>query len=135
MEDREGRYLLDTNALILYLYRDALSAKAKAAVLSSYTVCVSVASFWEIAIKQSIGKLDITNTIEELGRICEQSGIGVLPIQNRHLDYIKALPKLHGDPFDRLIIAQAVVERLTLITRDRIIPEYCGVLEGLQVLW
>ena len=118
-------YLLDTHAMLWYL-RDSpeLSASAHALIDNAEYVAVSIASFWEIAIKQCIGKMQFCMTIPELESLCLDRDIQVLPIQSIVLEQIKSLPKIHGDPFDRLIIAQAQIGKMTIITRDRIIPQY-----------
>ena len=118
-------YLLDTHAMLWYL-RDSpeLSASAHALIDNAEYVAVSIASFWEIAIKQCIGKMQFCMTIPELESLCLDRDIQVLPIQSVVLEQIKSLPKIHSDPFDRLIIAQAQIGKMTIITRDRIIPQY-----------
>ena len=118
-------YLLDTHAMLWYL-RDSpeLSASAHALIDNAEYVAVSIASFWEIAIKQCIGKMQFCMTIPELESLCLDRDIQVFPIQSVVLEQIKSLPKIHGDPFDRLIIAQAQIGKMTIITRDRIIPQY-----------
>jgi PIN domain nuclease of toxin-antitoxin system len=85
---------------------------------------VSIASLWEIAIKSSIGKLEIKNSLEEIAEICLENKIELLAINPLHLDQIKNLPRIHGDPFDRLIISQALAENLIIVTKDSIIPKY-----------
>ncbi len=87
-------------------------------------VYVSVASLWEIAIKQSINKLNIRCSIEEITVMCTKAKINILPIDAKHLDKIKELPAIHNDPFDRLIIAQAITEGMDIITKDYYIPKY-----------
>ena len=89
------------------------------------------ASLWEIAIKQSIGKLDIEVTSAELADKCAEAGIDILSITPKHLDYISKLPSIHNDPFDRLIISQAVTEGLSLVTKDEKIAKY----EDVNVIW
>ena len=118
-------YLLDTHAMLWYL-RDSpeLSTSAHSLIDRAEYVAVSIASFWEIAIKQSIGKMQFCMTIPELESLCLDRDIQVLPIQSAVLEQIKSLPKIHGDPFDRLIIAQAQVGKMTIVTRDRMIPQY-----------
>ena len=118
-------YLLDTHVMLWYL-RDSseLSASAHSLIDKAEYVAVSIASFWEIAIKQSIGKMQFCMTIPELESLCLDRDIQVLPIQSVVLEQIKSLPKIHGDPFDRLIIAQAQIDKMTIITRDRMIPQY-----------
>ena len=118
-------YLLDTHAMLWYL-RDSpeLSESAHSLIDKAEYVAVSIASFWEVAIKQSIGKIQLGMTIPELESLCLDRDIQVLPIQSAVLEQIKSLPEIHGDPFDRLIIAQAKIGKMTIVTRDRMIPQY-----------
>ena len=118
-------YLLDTNAL-LYIFSapSELSARARRIVRGESSLYVSVASFWEIAIKQSIGKLRFNMTIPKLEFLCQERDIQILGISSAALERIKDLPQIHGDPFDRYIVAQAQTENLYIITCDRIIPQY-----------
>ena len=113
-------YILDTHTLLWYL-RDSeeLSDTARNTINDSDYVCVSAASLWEIAIKHSIGKLDLEFTISQIEDLCSDKDIYIL-----HLDELKKLPNHHNDPFDRLIICQAIAENTTIITRDTIIPKY-----------
>lgn len=85
---------------------------------------VSIASLWEIAIKQSIGKLNLNCSIGDIVRICEEEGIDILHIRSEHLDQIKLLPMVHNDPFDRLIISQAIVENLSIVSKDHVFGDY-----------
>ena len=118
-------YLLDTHTLIWLLFTKGILPDAVyQAVATSEYVYASIVSLWEIAIKQSIGKLEIKNSIAEIADICEESGYELLPIKPIHLDCVKTLPIFHRDPFDRLLIAQATTEGLTIITKDAIIPRY-----------
>jgi PIN domain nuclease of toxin-antitoxin system len=125
-------YILDTNALIFYLYNPEQLSKAALNIVSNANnrLCVSIASLWEIAIKSSIGKLEIKNSIEEIVGICFKNKIELLAINPPHLDQIANLPPVHGDPFDRLIISQALVENLAIVTRDSIIPKY-----DVRIVW
>ena len=91
---------------------------------------VSIVTFWEIAIKQNIEKLKLEYTPSELITLAEQQAISVLQISPKHLDTIRTLEKIHNDPFDRLIIAQAQCEDMTIITKDSIIPKY-----KVKILW
>ena len=84
----------------------------------------SIASLWEIAIKQKLGKLDGTLTITELDELCRTAHFVQLSIKPVYIERTKTLDFIHRDPFDRLLIAQAQCENLTLITRDTIIPKY-----------
>ncbi len=118
-------YLLDTHTLLWYL-RDSpeLSKKALKIISTEDEIFVSVASLWEIAIKNSIGKLDLEFSLEKIEELCDEKDITILQINGKQLDKIKLLPKIHSDPFDRLIIAQAQTENLTIITTDSKIPKY-----------
>lgn len=120
------RYILDTNALIFYLYNPERLSKAALDIVynESNQIYVSSVSLWEIAIKSSIGKLEIKNSMEEIAGVCFKYKIELLAINPLHLDQIANLPQIHGDPFDRLIISQAIAEKLIIVTRDSIIPKY-----------
>ncbi len=118
-------YIIDTHALLWYLRNSGdLSKTALNTINTADIIYTSVASLWEIAIKQSIGKLDLDFSISQIENLCTEKDIQILPIKSIHLDELKNLPKHHGDPFDRLIIAQALAENLTIITRDSTIPNY-----------
>ena len=75
-------------------------------------------SFWEMAIKSALGKLILPKSVELLWQEAEPAGIGVLPIQARHLTRLATLPHHHRDPFDRLMIAQALEEGWEVISSD-----------------
>ena len=91
---------------------------------------MSVGTFWEMAIKESIGKLKLPASVDALMADCENNGFSILPIKAAHLALLKDLPKIHGDPFDRLYICQAKAEAMTLITADEHIAQY-----DIQTLW
>jgi PIN domain nuclease of toxin-antitoxin system len=82
---------------------------------------VSAASAWEIAIKQALGKLDAP---DDFARACESSGFELLNVDFAHASAAGALPAIHNDPFDRMLVAQAELEALTLMTRDRRLGAY-----------
>jgi PIN domain nuclease of toxin-antitoxin system len=128
------KYLLDTCALIDMLFTpERLSTRAWAALESGNSLAVSIASFWEIMIKQQIGKLGIKETsAQDLKTACTALDIEVLQTEIKHIDLIRSLPRYkdHGDPFDRLIICQALSEKLPLITSDGKMSRY-----GVQVIW
>lgn len=125
-------YLLDTNALLYFLYdSDKLSKRAAGIIYSNYErICVSIVSMWEIAIKASIGKLEIKSSISKIAETCEKEQLYILSMKPFHLDEIGRLPAIHGDPFDRMIISQAIAENLIIITKDAVIPQY-----HVKVLW
>lgn len=117
-------YLLDTHILIWYfLGSDELSATAKQCIADGKCF-YSLASLWEIAIKQSLKKIDIDGSIPLLAEKCEEAHFERLPVTPQHIEAIKSLPFIHRDPFDRLLIAQAQCEGFTLITHDRYIKPY-----------
>ena len=119
------RYLLDTNVLIYLLAAPAeLSPEATRIVATEMFLFVSKASLWEIGIKQSIGKLRLALSIPEIERQCIERNIQVLSVSSAAIERIKSLPSIHKDPFDRILVAQAQDARLTIVTSDRIIPQY-----------
>ena len=125
-------FLLDTNALIWTLSDpEELSNPAQDVITNSDNkLFVSIATLWEITIKQSIGKLDLEGDVLDIVEECEREGINILSIQPQHLKKLEKLPLIHRDPFDRLIISQAIYEDLTIITKDSMIPKY-----DVSVLW
>ena len=78
---------------------------------------MSIRSLWEIAVETGLGKLDVG--LEAVVRGLSADAIGVLPITEQHCLEVARLPNHHGDPFDRMIVAQALTERLTLVSRDK----------------
>lgn len=120
-------YLLDTHSILLYAQgNQELSQKAKA-IMENEQCFYSIASFWEIAIKQKLGKLDNALTILELEELCKNSGFVQLPTRSQYVENTKSLDFIHRDPFDRLLISIAQCEDLTIVTRDTIIPKYNNV--------
>lgn len=117
--------LLDTCAFIWFLQDSSeLSLEAKAAVENGEMVYLSIVSLWEIAIKRSLGKLEIKQTMTELAQICRDADIAILPIKTDYLDRLETLPGIHGDSFDRLIISTAMEERVPSVTHDTKIARY-----------
>lgn len=116
------RLLADTHVIIWWLTdHEALVDDVKAKLDHEPDVFVSAATIWEVAIKQAIGKLDDPADLPE--RIMA-SGFRELPITSRHAAAAGRLPPIHQDPFDRMLVAQAQCEGLTLITKDRHIRKY-----------
>lgn len=118
--------LLDTHALLWWLFDDPnLSAKARAAISDRLnTVFVSSASAWEISTKWRLGRLpEAEDAVRRLPELLLQSGFEALPVSVAHALAAGALDAAHRDPFDRMLIAQATIERLTLVTRDAAITE------------
>lgn len=113
--------LLDTHVLIWWDEGRRLSPGARRAIAAADAVYVSAASAWEIAIKIGLGRLRPTRTVQEAAT---DSGFLELPVTFRHAELVAHLPVHHRDPFDRLLIAQAEAERLTLVTRDPVFQRY-----------
>jgi PIN domain nuclease of toxin-antitoxin system len=121
------RLLLDTQVFLWFLSDEArIPEDARTAIESaSNAVLVSAVSVWEIAIKASIGRLQISHAdVVKLPRLIEATGFDDLPVDARHASAVVALPMHHRDPFDRLLVAQARVEDLTLVTTDPAIRAY-----------
>ena len=114
------RLLLDTNALVRW-HLDNLRPAAVRTVQRADLVVVSAVSAWEIAIKRAVGKLELKDPVED---IVARNGFLVLPVTIRHGDLLRELPRHHADPFDRLLIVQALDEGLTILTADRAFEPY-----------
>jgi PIN domain nuclease of toxin-antitoxin system len=115
------RVLLDTQALLWFLLDDPrLSEPARAIIAHGDTeVVVSPASYWEIAIKISLGKYELDEPLADFfERELQNNRFAILPILPRHAAQAASLPFHHRDPFDRLIIAQALVEALPVLSSD-----------------
>jgi len=121
-----ARYLLDTHTAIWFFNgNDSLSEIAKKIILDTSNVkYLSIASVWEVAIKISIGKLDIIGKTKDFISDTENSGFTILPIRTAHLCALETLPMIHRDPFDRLLVATALAEEMRLITADKNIAQY-----------
>jgi PIN domain nuclease of toxin-antitoxin system len=114
--------LVDTNALIWFLVDDrSLSAAARDAIHVADEVFVSAVSLWEIAIKSARGRLDVP---DDLDARLPALGFQELPVSWRHAQTCGALEPHHADPFDRMLVAQALLEDMVIVTRDRAIPRY-----------
>jgi PIN domain nuclease of toxin-antitoxin system len=124
--------LLDTHALIWFLEGDeTLSSDALSAIqLSANTCFVSSASLWEIAIKISLSKLFMQRPYSEIPRLLWENGIEILPVEFEHYLFISDLPFHHKDPFDRIIIAQSIVESMSIVGKDDHFLRY-----GVQLIW
>jgi PIN domain nuclease of toxin-antitoxin system len=110
------RLLLDTNVLIWWEQNDPrLGGNARAAIQNAASVYVSAASAWEITIKSALGKLRTTRRPHQA---ISDGGFDELPVTVEHAEAVGQLPNRHSDPFDRLIIAAARVEGLTIVTTD-----------------
>lgn len=118
------RYLLDTHALLWTLFDRTKLSKKVQGIISTSKCFYSMASLWEIGIKQSIGKLEYDASIPEIVKLCERQKLEGLTINENHIERIKTLPFIHRDPFDRLLIAQSLCEELVFISKDINIVQY-----------
>ena len=120
------RYLLDTNVLIWFLEGSSnLSLLQRQAMEADRrNNFVSIASLWEMAVKISVGKLNINVPFPQIEKLILFNGFRVLPITFEDTLAVSTLPLHHKDPFDRIIIAQAMTNKLTVITSDHFFPAY-----------
>ena len=121
------RLLLDTQVLIWIISSDdRISRNAKRAMSrKAVSLTVSIVSVWEAILKHQVGKLRLRSTLSEmLDEILYQSPWAILPVVSEHLPVLAALPTLHKDPFDRMLVAQAQHEGMTIVTSDEQIARY-----------
>ncbi len=114
------KYLIDTHILIWYGAGTKYLKPNTVALLRNpdNEIFVSHASIWEMAIKASIGKLQLGFPISQLEEKLSQLGFKLLPFDFRHYEALSNLPFFHNDPFDRMIIAQAMIENVEIVTHD-----------------
>ncbi len=119
-------YLLDTHTLLWFLHDDSrLSSKARNIIMDANSITqASCISLWEITLKKNLGKLQFDYSIADIAQLCHDISIPLLGISPNELDDLAKLPFIHRDPFDRLLISQARMRNLTIITKDGIIPKY-----------
>ena len=117
-------YLLDTHALLWYLFDDKNLSKTALNVINNEVCFYSKVSLWEIAIKQTRNLLQYNLPIPALIDACKVEEFEELCVTGQSLELIKTLPDIHRDPFDRLLIAQTIENNLTIITKDSKIPLY-----------
>ena len=122
------QYLLDTHTILWYLFGDNRLSKNARNIIESHVCFYSYASFWEISIKQSKKKLEFIHTVYEIDEMCRRAGFRKLPITLDDFNRIRNLPfqdnVRHNDPFDRILISQALENDLTIVTTDGNIPLY-----------
>jgi PIN domain nuclease of toxin-antitoxin system len=119
-------YLIDTHILLWYISGDSrIKSDTRDKIESKNNlVFVSNASLWEIAIKQSIGKLNLTVSLAELFNFLKQKGFTILEYDINDLETLQTLPFYHQDPFDRIIVSQAKTKFLEIITNDVMVMKY-----------
>lgn len=117
------RLLIDTHVFLWAMGGDKkLTKHAEATMLSADAVFVSAASIWEISIKSGLGKLDAD--VNELVARMEEAGFRELPVTAVHAAAVRDLPDIHRDPFDRILVAQAIIEPLRLLSDDDNVAKY-----------
>jgi len=120
-------YLIDTNIVIWYLENNEKLPFEIRNILSDNekTVFISIVSFWEIAIKYSLGKLIFPKPLNEIfDELNDKDYFMILPLTQNHILKMTALPYIHRDPFDRLIYSQAISENMKFLFTDEIFNEY-----------
>ncbi|MCX6182711.1 MAG: type II toxin-antitoxin system VapC family toxin [Bacteroidetes bacterium] len=118
--------LLDTHILLWFIAGDKKLSQKQIKEISSPNNkrFVSIASVWEIAIKLSLDKLEIKGGFQTIQEFFIQNDVEILSIEFHHLNKLMKLPKHHRDPFDRIIISQALAEKLILISNDKFFEQY-----------
>lgn len=127
------KYLIDTHTLLWYTLNESpLSRTANQLIINSNNeILISPVSYWEIAIKISIGKLILHQPYKDSIDVClNQYQFNILAITPEHTDVVITLPFYHKDPFNRLLVAQAIVEKIPIISVDTVLDQY-----GIQRLW
>ncbi|MCZ4224642.1 type II toxin-antitoxin system VapC family toxin [Pedobacter rhodius] len=125
-------FLLDTHTFLWFVAGDSqLPAFIKNKLSDINEPCfLSIASMWEIAIKKQIGKLELSIDFDELFRFTERNQIEIISINEAHLTTLLNLDFFNNDPFDRIIVSQAIAENLTLISKDQKLKNY-----KIKLLW
>ncbi len=119
------RILLDTHVFLWYTKSDRkLSKQSRSIIQNAIEVYISSASIWEAMIKVRIGKLDVK--IDDLVKAIPASGFSELPITVAHAAAVDRLADFHRDPFDRILLAQAITEPLVFLTADEMLKDYSG---------
>ena len=127
------RLLLDTHTFLWFIAGDErLSGPAREAIADiKNEVLLSIASLWEIAIKLSLGKLELEGPFDALiPQLLADNAVKILPIELEHLFVLAELPFHHRDPFDRLIIAQGLAENIPILSADGAFREY-----PVRIIW
>lgn len=127
-----GKYLLDTHTLLWMHDDSALISENLRNVLSAKnaSLFLSIASCWEITIKQQIKKLKLEYNLDEIASYCLDNSINILPVSLTYITQYSLLPLFHRDPFDRMIVATAYCDNLVLVSKDSQLSQY-----NISVLW
>ena len=123
-------YLLDTHTLVWGITAPEELPQRVREILTAGEVIVSVVSYWELMLKKGRPTALVLDPKDWWTRYVTRSAVEVLPVRVNHVDLLEALPEWHLDPFDRMLIAQALAEGHTLVSRDRAFAQY-----GVDVVW
>lgn len=120
------QYLLDSHTFLWYISGNSdLSSKAKSIIETENSeLLISIASLWEISIKYGLGKLEINGTYDSIAEDLMENDIEILPIDFVHTKVQANLPLHHKDPFDRILISQALSENIDIIGKDEVFDLY-----------
>lgn len=126
-------FLLDSHVFV-WMHQEPHRISVEAIsemLLTPNSLFLSVATIWELQIKTDLGKLAFSSKLNEVvDTEIKKNGLILLPVEPKHIFNLSMLPKIHGDPFDRLLISQAIVEDMTIITVDEVFSEY-----PVKILW
>ena len=124
--------LIDTHTFIWFIEGDKKLSKTAKEFISKKDVStfISIASLWEIAVKISLGKLELKTSFSKISQLIFNNGFQILPIVFEDTLILSELPFHHRDPFDRIIIAQSITNKLSIISRDKIFSEY-----NISLIW
>ncbi len=120
------KLLVDTQSFIWFVENDKqLPVKIKNELEDlNNTIIISIASLWEMAIKMSLGKLNLSCDIEKMIDKLYQNGFEILPILPQHIIKLSTLQYFHRDPFDRIIISQGLTENIPIVSSDEVFDDY-----------
>jgi PIN domain nuclease of toxin-antitoxin system len=130
LDRRKVRVLTDTHSLVWALSSPHLLSKAARKVLAEANVSASVANLWELCLKANRKEALLLDPLPWWDRYVTASGIEAIPIRAAHVTALGSLADIHKDPFDRILVAQSLVERLPLVSRDAHLAKY-----GIEVIW
>jgi len=126
------KLLLDTHIFLWFITADKQIPQKIIELISNLNNkrWISIASIWEIVIKMSLNKLEIKGGFQTIEDFLGNNDVEILPISFNHTKRLLSLPLLHNDPFDRIIIAQSMIENLTIISKDNRFKDY-----GIKIIW
>jgi PIN domain nuclease of toxin-antitoxin system len=126
------KLLLDTHAFIWFVEDDEkLPERIRIQIEGAENeILISIVSLWEIAVKTSLGKLELTIDIPSMISKIEENGFSILPILPEHTVFVSSLPFHHRDPFDRMLISQSITEKIKMVSKDGAFDDY-----DVDIIW